>query len=227
MESFDSIFARAAARKGGPEALEALLPQPKSAAALKRIRDDRYLAEMTACVFRSGFVWQVIENKWPAFETAFAKFDVNTCARLSDEQLERLAEDASIVRNARKIISVRNNAQFVLQISEAHQSFARFVADWPVADIVGLWEALKRGGDRLGGQTGRYLLRFMGKDTPVLSPDVVQALLEMGAVERNPTSRKALAAVQGAFNGWAEQSGRPLCAISRVLACSVGAQQGV
>jgi len=34
----------------------------KSAAELAALPDDRYLAEMTKCVFRSGFVWQVIEN---------------------------------------------------------------------------------------------------------------------------------------------------------------------
>ena len=53
---FDAIYERAALRKGGSEALEAMLSKPRTPRGLKRITDDRYLSEMTACVFRSGFV---------------------------------------------------------------------------------------------------------------------------------------------------------------------------
>ena len=85
-----------------------------------------------------------------------------------------------------------------------------------------MWAELKQRGSRLGGQTGRFFLRFVGKDTPMLSGDVVRALVDQGVVDKNPTSKKALAAVQAAFNAWHEESGRPLCQISRTLACSVG-----
>jgi len=221
MQSFATIYEGAAARKGGAGPLEELLPQAKSAAELTAVPDDRYLAEMTKCVFRSGFVWQVIEHKWAAFEAAFAGFDVTSCAMLSDEDLERLVQDASIVRNAKKIASVRKNASFIDDVRSTEGSFGNYVAHWPVDDIVGLWAELKARGDRLGGQTGRFMLRFVGKDTPMLSNDVVKALIELGVVDKNPTSKKALAAVQEAFNQWHEESGRPYCQISRVLACSV------
>ena len=221
MDPFSTIFAAAATRKGGKAQLEALLPKPKTARSLKRVSDDRYLAEMAACVFRSGFVWKIIETKWPAFEEAFHEFDTMACAMLADEDLERLQANTAIVRHAAKIRSVRNNAIFVRQIKDEHGSFAQYVADWPLENIVGLWDEMKRRGDRLGGQTGRYFLRFMGKDTPVLSVDVVQALISQGVVEKAPTSKKALLAVQAAFNTWHEESGRDYCQISRVLACSV------
>ena len=95
------------------------------------------------------------------------------------------------------------------------------MADWPEDDFVGLWDDLKSRGDRLGGQTGRYFLRFIGRDTPSLSGDVVKALIKAKVVDKAPTSKKALAAVQDAFNAWRGESGRPYCEISRVLACSV------
>jgi len=208
--------------RGGSKALESLLARPKTARSLKRITDDRYLAEMTACVFRSGFVWRIIENKWPAFEEVFHEFDTMACAMLGDEELEVIAQDTRIVRHAKKIQAVRNNALFVREIKEEHGTFASWIADWPITDIVGLWAELKRRGDRLGGQTGRYFLRFMGKDTPVLSRDVVAALIEAGVVEKNPTSKKALNQVQDAFSAWHEESGRSLSEISRVLAMSTG-----
>jgi len=221
MESFDSIFQRAAERKGGVAALEALLPHASSPEELRAHPDDRYLAGMTKCVFRSGFVWKIIGSKWPGFETAFHGFDVATCAMLSDEDQERLAQDQAIVRNAKKIQTVPRNAAFVLDVRDREGSFGSYLADWPVQEIVGLWEDLKQRGDRLGGQTGRYFLRFVGKDTPMFSADVVKALVAQGVVEKAPTSKWALRQVQEVFNVWHEESGRELCQISRVLACSV------
>ncbi len=223
MDSFDSIFQRAAERKGGMEALQALLPQAASERELSARRDADYLAEMTRCVFRAGFVWQIIEHKWPGFEMAFDGFDVASCALLGDEALEALGADDRIVRNAAKIRSVPRNAAFILDVREHWGGFGAFLAEWPVTDIVGLWLELKRRGDRLGGQTGRFFLRFVGKDTPVLSLDVLTALRAQGVVDsdREPTSRKALARIQAAFNQWRDESGRDLCQISRVLSCSV------
>ena len=222
MQKFAAIYERAAERKGGADALEALLPKPKSSAQLKRISDDRYLAEMTKCVFRSGFVWQIIENKWPGFEAAFGEFDTAACAMLSDEDLERLAEDVRIVRNAKKIASVRANAAFVRELKQSHGGCGPFLAQWPQDDIVGLWDELKRRGDRLGGNTGPFFLRFVGKDTVMLSGDVVKALIKQKVIDKAPSGRKALAAVQDAFNAWRSESGRSLAEISRTLACSVG-----
>ena len=85
MDSFASIFQRACERKGGEAELQALLSEPLGAQALQRMPDDRYPAEMTRCVFRSGFVWKIIENKWPGFEKVFHQFDVTSCALMSEE----------------------------------------------------------------------------------------------------------------------------------------------
>jgi len=221
MDSFDSIFQRAAQRKGGTAELEGMLPAAASVETLRAMADDRYLAEMTRCVFRSGFVWKIIENKWSGFEEAFHGFDVATCAMLSDEELERLTENEAIVRNAKKIQSVPGNAAFILDVRETHGSFGSYLADWPVEEIVALWGDLKKRGNRLGGQTGRFFLRFVGKDTPMFSADVVKALVAQGVVDKEPTSKKALQQAQDAFNAWREESGRDLCQISRVLAFSV------
>jgi len=221
MDSFASIFQRAAERKGGTEALEMLLPTAATREELLATTDDRYLAEMTRCVFRSGFVWKIIENKWPGFEAAFDGFDVVTNAMMSDERLEQLAADEAIVRHGAKIASVRQNAAYVLEVRRSHGGYGAYLADWPADDIVGLWDELKARGSRLGGQTGRFFLRFVGKETPVLSGDVVRALVTQGVIDKAPTSKKALAAVQAAFNTWAEESGRDLSQISRVLAMSV------
>ena len=63
MRSFAELYDRAAARMGGVKALEAMIPKPRSKAALDRITDDLWLAEMTKSVFQAGFVWRIVENK--------------------------------------------------------------------------------------------------------------------------------------------------------------------
>ena len=89
MQHFDKIYERAAARKGGAKALEDLLAPTETLADLRSLTDSDVLAEMTACVFRAGFVWRVVTAKWPGFLKAFNDFDVTQCAMLSDEDIEK------------------------------------------------------------------------------------------------------------------------------------------
>ena len=221
MNSFETIWDRAAARKGGGDVLEALMPAIRTPDELPVVSDDRWLAEMTRRIFQAGFNWSVIEKKWPGFEAAFEGFDPGRCAMLSDDDIDLLLKDKDIVRNAAKILSVRENAVFLCDLAREHGSAATFFADWPVDDFAGLLDVLKKRGSRLSGTTGQYFLRFMGKDSYLMSKDVVAALIAEGVVDKPPSSARALRAVQEAFNIWAEESGRPLAHISRTLACGV------
>lgn len=222
MQHFDKIYEHTAARKGGERELERLLATAQAPVAVSKLSDADVLAEMTACVFRAGFVWRVITAKWPGFQKAFHGFDVMHCAMLSDEEIEELTRNTDIVRHGTKIASVRANALYILDVRAEHGSFGTFMANWPADDFIGLWAHLKQHGSRLGGQTGRYCLRFLGYDTPILSRDVVAALIGAGVVDKEPTSKRDLAATQDAFNTWREQSGRSAREISRLLALSTG-----
>ena len=224
MRSFDAIYAQTLNLKGSKKNIEKDLPKPLSKSQLKKISDDRYLSQMTKCVFRAGFIWRVIEAKWDDFEKAFYGFDPKKMVLLSDEQLEKYASDKRIVRNFQKIKTVRHNAELILRIQKSHGSFAEFIANWPCSDLVGLFELLKKDGQRLGGNTSQYLLRFMGKDTYIFSTDVITALHREKIIDKNktPTSKRDKHAIQAAFNQWHDESGRPYCQISRILAMSVG-----
>jgi 3-methyladenine DNA glycosylase Tag len=117
---------------------------------------------------------------------------------------------------------VRNNAVYVLDQQRRHGSFARFIADWPSEDIVGLWLELKKQGCRLGGNSGPMMLRSMGKDTFLMTKDVCDALVNHGFIEKfSVNSQRDLRRVQDIFNNLREQSGRPLGEVSRILACTV------
>ena len=224
MRDFDDIFAEAAARHGGPQALETKLAAtaPLPAEKIAAIADDRILSQMSRHVFQSGFSWAVIDKKWPGFEEAFEGFDPATNAAMSDERFDALLKDTAIIRNGAKIRSVALNAQFLARLATEHGSAARFFADWPEDDFSGLLDYLKTHGDRLGGQIGARVIRALGKASYILSDSVVAALIAQGVVATFPTSKRDLAAVQKAFNEWSQESGRDLTAISRTLAMSTG-----
>jgi len=223
MVPFEEIRQRALAGKGGQAALEALMPAHKTPRQLAALGDDRYLAQMTRCVFQAGFNWKVIENKWDGFEESFNGFDPRRNAFLNDEELDALGRDKRIVRNMRRIVSVPANARFILDIAEEHGSFGKFIADWPASDLVGLWAVLKKRATRLGGNSGQYFLRFVGKDAFILSRDVVACLKGAGIiVTDNPTSARDHAAIQAAFNAWHEETGLPYGHLSRISSASIG-----
>lgn len=224
MRTFADIYAQAAERKGGEVALEALVAEhkPKSRADLLATSDDRWLATMTKCVFQAGFSWKVIENKWAGFESAFHAFDPRINAAMSDEEFDAHLKDTRIVRNAQKILSVRHNGQFLVDLAAEHGSAASFFTQWPDADFAGLLEVMKKRAARLSGETAMRFFRWMGRPSYITSRDVTAALIGAGAIDKPPTSRKDLDAVQTAFNAWSAESGRDLTSLSRVLALSTG-----
>ncbi|SEC25564.1 DNA-3-methyladenine glycosylase I [Rhizobiales bacterium GAS188] len=221
--AFATIKARAEVRKGGAAALAAALPPVPDSTALRAMPDAHVLAEMTRRVFCAGFVWQVIEAKWEGFEAAFSGFDPAFLAFAPDEHWERLTADSRIVRNGSKIMAVRTNARFVRDLAAEHGSAGRFLADWPARDQIGLQKLLSKRGGRLGGMTGQYLLRFLGRDTFMLSTDVVACLRDAGLpISKTAISQSDLSLAQTAFNHWASETGLPLTHLSRICALSIG-----
>lgn len=220
MRSFDELWAMAVERKGA-EAVEAALQFPKPKAEIAATPDDRFLAQMTKCIFQSGFNWKVVEAMWPGFEAAFDGFDIGHCLMLHNEDFERLVSDSRIVRHGAKIKSVQENARFIADLAAEHGSAGAFFANWPAQDYVGLLDVLKKRGSRLGGNTGQYFLRFSGIESFILSRSVANRLIAEGVVDKVPSSARDMAAVQKAFNTWREKSGRSLTEISRVVALTI------
>jgi 3-methyladenine DNA glycosylase Tag len=227
MTSFKTIRSRAEKRKGGPAALKKLLPDEPDKKTLTKLADDRVLAEMTQRVFSAGFAWSVIEQKWDGFEAAFLGFQPKKLVVQSDDFWHELTRDQRIVRNGAKIMSVRDNAQFVRDIAAEHGSFGTFLANWPSSDEIGLLELLNKRGSRLGGNTGQMFLRFIGWDGFVTSKDVVACLREAGLdIAEEVKSKGDLAKVQAQFNAWAKETGLPYAHLSRICALSIGENHG-
>lgn len=224
-ESFSSIYARAVKRKGSKSALESMLSPALSPSDVAAIPDDRFLAAMTMKVFQSGFVWRVIRQKWPDFEDVFFGFDVDKVLLMPDEMLEQKATDKRIVRNYKKVLTVRDNAIMIKDVARQHGSFGQFVTSFDASNITELWLYLKRHGARLGGNTGPYMLRSLGVDTFLFSQDVEDYLRKNDIIDGGLTSKKTLTAANEAFMQWHQESGRTLQEISTILAFSWGTNQ--
>src|SRR3982074_2273172 len=216
-----SPILEAARTRLGAAALEAPLPQPRSAARLTSGPDDRYLSQMSLRIFRAGLKHSLVDAKWPAFEDVFNGFEPRRVRAMSDEAMEGLLGNARLIRHWGKLKSVRDNAAAMLVLAQEHKSFGAWLAGWPGGDIVGLWEALAKTFSPLGGHSGPSFLRMVGKDTFVLTPSVTGALKHWGAVTAPPKNRQDRALVQTAFNAWAAETSRPLCQLSLILAASI------
>jgi 3-methyladenine DNA glycosylase Tag len=176
---------------------------------------------MSLRIVRAGLRHSVVDDKWPAFETAFRAFDPRKVRAMSDEQIEDLMKDARLIRHLGKLRAVHANASSFLMLAAEHGGMGSWLAAWPEAEITQLWVALAKRFAQLGGNSAPRFLRMVGKDTFVLTPAVVKALDQWGAFAGEPKTKADRAAVQALFNGWAQETGWPLAHLSMTLAASV------
>jgi DNA-3-methyladenine glycosylase I len=134
-------------------------------------RDERHLFEMLVLEgAQAGLSWSTILHKREGYRRAFAGFDATKVARFGPEDVERLMDDASIVRNRLKIESAIANAKAVLELDSLSDLLWSFVGGEPkvnrwrtVAEIPaetveskGMSKELKRRGFRFVGPTVCY-----------------------------------------------------------------------
>ena len=92
----------------------------------RRTHDERAMFEaLTLGVFQVGLSWSVVFNKRDAFRVAFHGFDIAEVAAMTDKDVDRLTQDASIIRNRRKIQATTDNARTMLSASPSLAELAR------------------------------------------------------------------------------------------------------
>ncbi len=136
------------------------------------LRDSKALFErITLEAFQSGLSWLIILRKRENFRAAFDGFDVDTVARYTDRDIERLMNDAGIVRNRAKIDATIANARAVadldVDLAELLWSFApqprprpASIADVPAVtpESKAMAKELKRRGFTFVGPPTAYAL---------------------------------------------------------------------
>ena len=222
MISFDKIRKEAEQLAGGADKLAARMPALKSDAELRAISAADYFSAMSFRIFSTGLNQTMVRNKWPAFEEAFHGFEPSKVAFMTEDDIADLMENTAIIRHLGKIHATHHNAITLVEIAKQHGSVGDYIADWPTDNIIGLWDELKTRFKQLGGNSGPYFLRMMGKDGFILTPDVVAALNKLKIGNGKLSSKKDRASVQAAFNDWHEETGLPYAHLSRILAIWMG-----
>lgn len=96
-------------------------------------RDDRALFEKLSLEsFQSGLSWLTILRKREGFRQAFAGFDIQRVAGFGAGDVERLLQDAAIVRHRKKIEATINNAVRALEIIAEGRTLAQYF--WSFAE---------------------------------------------------------------------------------------------
>ena len=138
----------------------------------RELRGDRELFErMSLEAFQSGLSWAIILRKRDRFRDVFANFDPGVVAEFGDADIERLMQDAGIVRNRMKIEATISNARTLVALDEsfsnllwsfapppgpAPASYAEVAATTP--ESAAMAKALKKKGFRFFGPTTAYAL---------------------------------------------------------------------
>ncbi len=110
------------------------------------LHDDRRLFEcLILDAFQAGLSWRTILNKRENFRAAFDGFDAERIARYRKPKIERLLQDAGIVRNRMKVDATVANAKVFLELQEEYGSFDSYI--WQFVDGTpkqNRWRSLKQ-----------------------------------------------------------------------------------
>ena len=92
------------------------------------VHDERTLFEMLILEgAQAGLSWYTILKRREGYRAAFRNFDIATCAKLTDAQLETILATGDIIRNRLKVYCVRRNALAFLAIQQEFGSFDRYL----------------------------------------------------------------------------------------------------
>lgn len=95
------------------------------------VHHDRKIYEFLVLeAFQAGLSWRTVLYKRPAFRKAFAGFDVGGVARFGARDVNRLLNDAGIIRNRQKIVAAVNNANRFLEVQQEFGTFANYMWSW-------------------------------------------------------------------------------------------------
>ena len=135
-----------------------------------RTHDESALFEaLTLGVFEVGLSWAIVFGKRDAFRKAFRDFDVAKVAAMTARDVDRLVQDASIIRNRGKIQATVDNARAMISASPSLAALAksyeitrkrapRSLADLPTStsQAEAFAKQLKSQGYRFVGPTSVY-----------------------------------------------------------------------
>ena len=105
------------------------------------ISDDDKLFELLILEgAQAGLSWLTVLKRREGYRQLFAQFDPKKVALFSDEMLEVIVKDPSVIRNRKKIWSVKQNAIVFLTIQEEFGSFNNYLKTFAPKPIINRWK---------------------------------------------------------------------------------------
>ena len=137
--------------------------------------------------FQAGLSWITILRKRDAFRAAFAGFDPEKVARFDDADIERLMNDAGIVRSRAKIVSTIESARITLDLREKGTSFTDFI--WAIQDGKPVTNHYQWGEIPIETKTSQELTKLLkSKGYKFCGPVIVYAFMQaVGMVNDHTT----------------------------------------
>ena len=94
--------------------------------------DQRIFEFLVLESMQAGLSWMTILKKRENFRRAFAGFDYEKVARFSQAKVERLMQDAGIIRNRKKIEAAVANAKAFIKVRREFGTFSKYI--WGFVD---------------------------------------------------------------------------------------------
>ena len=92
------------------------------------VQDDNLLFERLVLeINQAGLSWTTILNKRPAFQAAYAQFNIAAVATFGEADIARLLANAGIIRNRLKIQAAIHNAQQIQRLQQQYGSFKNWL----------------------------------------------------------------------------------------------------
>lgn len=89
--------------------------------------DNQLFERLVLEINQAGLSWNTILNKMTNFRKAYSNFDLNTVANYKEKDIQRLLQDAGIIRNKLKINAAIHNANIILDIQKENGSFKNWL----------------------------------------------------------------------------------------------------
>ena len=89
--------------------------------------DDELFGRLILEINQAGLSWTTILNKQQNFRKAYSNFNIKKVASYKEKDVERLLNDAGIIRNKLKVNAAIENAKAILGIQKQYGSFKNWI----------------------------------------------------------------------------------------------------
>lgn len=132
------------------------------------VHDERLLFEMLVLEsFQAGLSWQCVLHKREAFRQAFDNFDASKIALYTEEEVNTLCQNETIIRHRGKIKATVSNAISFLAVCQEFGSFENYILSFTGEKAVQSdgHETLSPVSDALSKDMRKRGFRFLGSTT--------------------------------------------------------------